>query len=239
MGNQGGEADIAGVEGERAVIDDLAGTVPLFLLAYALGCIATGYYLVRWRTGVDVRRQGSGGAGATNAMRVLGRPAFAAVFLADLAKGAVAVGVARWFDVGALGAAMVGMAVIAGHIWPMQLGFLGGKGVATAFGAALVYDGWVAIAALAIAGVLFGGGLRFVPAGLVGTTMTPILALVLGQSVDVALGFALMAALVLAGHRRNIIGLLRGDEGVRRRRRDAAVRDVRTSNVIVMTGELA
>lgn len=236
-GIQGGETDIAGTKGERAVIDDLARVSPLVVLAYGLGCVATGYYLVRWRTGADVRRQGSGGAGATNAMRVLGRPAFAAVFVADLAKGALAVGIARWFDVGALGAALVGMAVIAGHIWPAQLGFKGGKGVATAFGAALVYDGSVAVAALAIAGVLLGLGFRFVPAGLVGTMGTPILALVIGQSADVALGFALMAALVLAGHRRNIIGLLRGGERLTRRGREDLVGDARTSNVIVMNGE--
>ncbi len=202
----------------RAVIDDLARSAPLIVLAYALGCNATGYYLVRLRVGVDVRRQGSGSAGATNAMRVLGRPAFAAVFLVDLAKGAVAVGIARWFDAGTFVVALAGVAVIAGHVWPLQLGFHGGKGVATAFGAALVYDAWVAVAALVIAGVVLGVGVRFVASGILGTMLTPMLALLAGRPGELALGFGLMAMLVLAGHRKNVEGILRGEPLMRRRK---------------------
>lgn len=199
------------------MFDDLARSVPLIALAYAIGCVATGYYVVRLRTGSDVRQQGSGSSGATNAMRVLGRRAFAAVFVLDVGKGALAVAIARWFDLGTVMVAMAGMAVIAGHIWPAQLGFQGGKGVATAFGAALVFDAWIALAALLIAGIAFVLGIRFVMAGLIGTTLAPIVALAAGRSGETAVGFALMAVLVLLGHRRNIAGVLGHHESVLRR----------------------
>ena len=202
------------------MFDDLARSVPLIGLAYAIGCIATGYYLVRLRTGSDVRQQGSGSSGATNAMRVLGRGAFAAVFAIDVAKGALAVALARWFDLGTVAVALAGVAVIAGHIWPAQLGFQGGKGVATAFGAALAFDAWIAIAALVIAGIAFVLGIRFVMAGLIGTTLAPIVALAAGRSGETVIGFALMAALVLLGHRRNIAGVLARHESVLRRDRN-------------------
>ena len=202
------------------MFDDLARSVPLIGLAYAIGCIATGYYLVRFRTGTDVRQQGSGSSGATNAMRVLGRGAFAAVFVFDVAKGALAVALARWFDLGTIAVALAGVAVIAGHVWPVQLGFQGGKGVATAFGAALAFDAWIALAALGIAGIAFVLGIRFVMAGLIGTTLAPIVALVAEKSGETAIGFALMAALVVLGHRRNIIGVLVHHESVLRRDRN-------------------
>jgi len=211
--------DDAGLRGRCAVFDDLARSVPLIGLAYAIGCIATGYYLVRFRTGSDVRSQGSGSSGATNAMRVLGRGAFAAVFAIDVAKGALAVALARWFDLDTIAVALAGAAVIAGHIWPVQLGFQGGKGVATAFGAALAFDGWIALVALVIAGIAFALGIRFVMAGLTGTTLAPIAALVAGRSGETVIGFALMAALVLLGHRRNIAGVLARHEPVLRRSR--------------------
>lgn len=230
-------AGIAGAGEEGAVFDDLARSAPLIGLAYALGCLATGYYLVRIRTGSDVRHQGSGGSGATNAMRVLGRPAFAVVFVADLAKGALAVGFARWFDAGDAVVTLVGVAVIAGHVWPVQLGFRGGKGVATAFGAALVFDPWVAVAALLIAGVLLGAGMRFVPAGLIGTVLTPLLALLGGRSGDVALGFAAMAALVLAGHRANVSGLLRQQEPLMRGRAQEGAPGHRPDRALATEGE--
>lgn len=201
------------------MFDGLAHAMPLIGVAYAIGCIATGYYLVRLRTGSDVRQQGSGSSGATNAMRVLGRGAFATVFAIDLAKGALAVALARWFDLDPIAVALAGAAVIAGHVWPIQLGFQGGKGVATAFGAALAFDAWVALSCLVVAGVVLAVGVRFVMAGLVGTTLAPVLALAADRSGETAIGFALMAALVLLGHRRNIAGVLVHHESVLRRDR--------------------
>jgi acyl phosphate:glycerol-3-phosphate acyltransferase len=109
------------------------------LVCYAIGCLVGAYYIVRWRRGVDVRASGSGNAGARNVFRSGDRVAAALTLLWDAAKGAAAMLLTRWLlpgDDAALAIAFV--AVIVGHIWPVPLRFHGGKGVATAIGAALV-----------------------------------------------------------------------------------------------------
>ena len=123
--------------------------------AYFLGCFAVGYYLVRARTGNDIRELGSGSVGARNVGRVLGKSGFVLTVLGDLTKGALAVWFAAEFtNYNRLAMAMATLAVVAGHIWPAQLHFRGGKGVATSFGALLMFDHRVALTILA----LFLGG---------------------------------------------------------------------------------
>ena len=115
------------------------------LVAYALGCFATGYYLVRARTRRDLRDLESGSLGARNAGRVLGKGGFLLTALGDLAKGALAVWLAAEFtDHDRLAMTLAMLAVVAGHLWPAQLHFRGGKGIATSFGALLLFDYWVA-----------------------------------------------------------------------------------------------
>lgn len=108
------------------------------LTAYALGCIVAAYYVVRLRSGKDVRESGSGNAGARNVYRG-GDHAGAALTLAwDVAKGALAIVAARAIAPDDLTLAIAFVAVIVGHIWPAQLRFHGGKGVAPAIGGALL-----------------------------------------------------------------------------------------------------
>jgi acyl phosphate:glycerol-3-phosphate acyltransferase len=186
------------------------------VLAYAIGCVATGYYLVRWRTGWDVRAHGTGSSGATNAARVLGKPAFALVFAVDLAKGALAVALARWLSDDAAVTSLAAVAVTAGHVWPAQLGFRGGKGIATAWGAAWVYAPVVALLAAAAAGVAFLAGTRFVLSGLIAVAAAPLIAAALGVSGPVLAGIAAQAVLVLVAHRDNIAGMMTSSESWRR-----------------------
>ncbi len=129
----------------------------LLLFAYGLGCLNAGYYLLRWRDGRDIRQLGSGNAGARNVGRVLGRQGFVLVFVLDAAKGALAVTAAHHGapEVAALSAVVVTL----GHVYPLQLDWRGGKGVATAIGALLALV-WTfrpintLLAALALAGLL-------------------------------------------------------------------------------------
>ncbi len=106
----------------------------IFLGGYILGCLTTGYYLVRFRLGLDIRTMESGSVGARNVGRVLGMPGFVITLLGDFAKGLLAAGMTRYFthDDRLTGLAM--LAVVMGHIWPLQLGLRGGKGVATSLG---------------------------------------------------------------------------------------------------------
>jgi glycerol-3-phosphate acyltransferase PlsY len=108
--------------------------------AYFIGCFTTGYYLVRWRTGQDIRETGSGSAGARNVGRILGKSGFFLTVLGDFMKGVLAVWLAREFVHDDFAAALAVPAVVAGHLWPMQLKFHGGKGVATSLGALLAFD---------------------------------------------------------------------------------------------------
>src|SRR2546428_11226923 len=100
-------------------------------VCYLIGCFTAGYYWVRWRTGQDIRHEGSGNVGARNVGRLLGPPAFIATLLLDLGKGALAVGMALYFGLRPEMVIAAMLAVVVGHNWPMQLRFHGGKGIAT------------------------------------------------------------------------------------------------------------
>ena len=112
--------------------------VPLLVAAaYAFGGISPGWLLVRRESGADVRTQGSGTTGATNAARILGRRGYVSVLILDTAKGMAAVYAAFWLAPHAPWAALAAPAVIAGHIWPVWLRFRGGRGAAPFMGVCL------------------------------------------------------------------------------------------------------
>jgi glycerol-3-phosphate acyltransferase PlsY len=114
--------------------------------AYLLGSVSFSYLIVKAKQGMDVRTVGSGNAGATNVLRASGRGPAVAVLLLDVTKGVLAVVAARALAAPppVVGAAAV--AVVLGHVFPVFLGFRGGKGVATSAGA---------MGALAPAAILF------------------------------------------------------------------------------------
>jgi acyl phosphate:glycerol-3-phosphate acyltransferase len=104
--------------------------------AYLLGSISWSYLIVKLLKGSDVRKVGSGNAGATNVMRAAGKGAGVAALLLDAGKGIAAVAAARALapaNAAVAGAAAV--AVVLGHVYPIFFGFRGGKGVATSAGA--------------------------------------------------------------------------------------------------------
>ncbi|MEQ2009003.1 MAG: glycerol-3-phosphate acyltransferase [Limisphaerales bacterium] len=109
----------------------------VLLPCYAIGCCVTAWYLVRWRTGADLRELHSGTTGARNAGRVLGRAAFAGIAVLDGLRGMLAMSLAAWAGLREWGLVLAGTAVLAGHVWPVQLGFQGGKGLAIGTGVIL------------------------------------------------------------------------------------------------------
>lgn len=173
--------------------------------AYLLGGFATGYYWVRFRTGQDIRELGSGSIGARNVGRVLGKTGFLITLLGDFGKGALAVLAARGFSNHKLFAAVTLLFVVAGHIWPLLLGFRGGKGVATSLGALLAFDWQLAL----IYGGIFLLGLalmrRTVLPGLLAFLLLPLVSYWRHHDRFEAAGFATLAALVLFAHRQNLM----------------------------------
>jgi glycerol-3-phosphate acyltransferase PlsY len=191
----------------------------LVIGAYLLGSVSFSYLIVKAREGMDVRTVGSGNAGATNVLRASGKGPAATVLLLDVIKGVLAVVVARAADAAppVVGAAAV--AVVVGHVFPVFLGFRGGKGVATSAGA---------MGALAPAAMLFTLALfallvtwkRYVSLGsMVAAAAFPLFAWTgqrLGWVKDedpwLIAASAAIALIVVVRHRSNLRRLLRGVE---------------------------
>lgn len=173
-------------------------------VAYGLGCLVSGYYLVRWRTGGDIRDQGSGGAGATNAGRVLGRPGFLLTLCLDLTKGTLAAAAARWLGADTAEQILALLAVVAGHIWPVQLGFRGGKGIAPFLGALAVAEPRFLLGFAAAFALAYPILRRFTLAGLVAVALLPAAAVLLRSPPLAVAGLAASGLLILIAHRRNL-----------------------------------
>ncbi len=141
--------------------------------AYLLGGVSPGYWLVRLRTGADVRTVGSGTTGATNAARVLGGGGFALVLALDALKGALAALAARWAGLDGGWEFAAALAVVVGHVWPVMLGFRGGKGLGPLLGAWLVLAPLAIGACLLIAAIAWAFTRRRVLSGLFGTMLLP------------------------------------------------------------------
>ncbi|GIV77576.1 glycerol-3-phosphate acyltransferase [Litorilinea aerophila] len=184
-------------------------TVLVVAASYLLGCFCTAYYLVRWRMGQDIRTLGSGNAGAKNAGRILGPAGFVAVFLGDVAKGSLAVGLALWQGLAPWGVVLAYLAVVLGHLYPVQLGFRGGKGVAAGFGGLLVLDPVLAAGVVVAAGLAFLLTRSFTLSGLVAIGLAPFIGLVLNSTASQVVAVALISALLLYAHRTNMAEMIR------------------------------
>ncbi len=169
------------------------------LMAYLLGGICTGYYLVRFKAKLDIREQGSGGVGARNVGRFLGKPGFIITFMGDALKGLLAVWLARKFEVSEPVVSLVLVAVIAA---PLQ--FRGGRGIATAIGAYLAYDPQLALALLGITGVLMVFRSSFVLSGLAAFFLLPLVAYALKLPGHMIAGLAGAAVIILFAHRERL-----------------------------------
>lgn len=174
------------------------------LIAYLLGGICTGYYLVRFKTGMDVRDQASGGLGARNVGRVLGRTGFIITLLGDALKGVVAVALAREFEIAEPAVSLVMVAVIAGHIWPLPLQFRGGRGIATGIGAFLAYDPGLALLLLGLTGVLMVFRRGFILSGLAAFLLLPAAAHVMEMPGHTVAALAGASGIILFAHRERI-----------------------------------
>ena len=199
--------------------------IPLLLLvtalAYLIGSFATAVWVGKIFHKIDVREHGSGNAGATNVIRVLGWKTGVPVLLIDVLKGWVAAMLPVFFNMADQGSAMLtnyqiiaGLATVVGHIYPVFAGFRGGKGVATIFGVLLAIHPLVTISCFGVFLCVFliSGyvSLGSMTAGI----SFPVLLFFFFDTPSVYLKiFSVVVALALLfTHRKNISRLLKGEE---------------------------
>ncbi len=181
------------------------------LLAYLLGSIPFGYILVKATTGTDIRQAGSGNIGATNVYRK-NRWVGILTFLLDAGKGSVAVLAAGWLGGGPGLQAAAAVAAILGHVFTVFLGFKGGKGVATGFGAFLALTPAPAGTTM-IVFFLIAGLTRYVSlASIAATAAYPLWAYLYHEPAAYLWAAAIGSALIVGKHHQNIRRLLTGDE---------------------------
>ncbi len=191
---------------------NLATGITVVVLSYLFGGLCAAYYVVRLRGGDDVRKQGSGTAGATNAGRSLGPAGFATVFALDFVKGILPVVAARLLGLDAVWIAAVTLAVVLGHVFPVQLGFQGGKGISTAFGALITVQPMAVLALLAAFVPAFILIRRFTLGGLLAWTSAPLLLWWWTEPGVPLYGFVALVAVLLLSHRADIqAAFTRGD----------------------------
>lgn len=188
------------------------------LLGYLLGSVSGSLLLGRLR-GVDIRTQGSGNAGGTNAFRTQGWTFGLGVGLFDVAKAALAAWIAK-MGIGDDGhalrvALLAGAAAVAGHVWPLYHGFRGGKGVAAVLGVLLVlWPGGVAVMVLVVLLVLTTSGYVGLGSMLAGVALIPaaVLFAPAAHRLEWIIAAGVIAAFIVFTHRTNVQRLRAGTE---------------------------
>ncbi|MNP20306.1 Glycerol-3-phosphate acyltransferase [compost metagenome] len=184
------------------------------MFSYLLGSISFSMVLAKMLKGIDIRQYGSGNAGATNTLRILGKGPAILVLLLDVLKGIGAVWMGKWLggDVAWI-PALCGIAAIIGHNWPLFFNFRGGKGVATTIGVMAtisflpaLFAGMIAILSIVITKYVSLGSLIFV-------ALTPVCLLLMdGYPLSVFWSSIIIAIFVFWRHRSNIVKIVQHRE---------------------------
>ncbi|GAB4533450.1 MAG: glycerol-3-phosphate 1-O-acyltransferase PlsY [Pleurocapsa sp.] len=195
----------------------------LFIVAYFLGSIPTGYLAGRYLQGIDIREHGSGSTGATNVLRTLGKPAAIAVLIIDILKGALSLLLvnlvfsqvssdilpASWYPwvitVAAIGA-------IIGHSKSIWLNFSGGKSVATTLGVLLVMNPWLALGTLGTFLIVLAISRIVSLSSISGAIAVNLVAIALHLPLPYCIFAGIAGIYVIIRHKSNIQRLLAGTE---------------------------
>ncbi|WP_034302144.1 glycerol-3-phosphate acyltransferase [Bacillus cihuensis] len=178
-------------------------TQPILLIAlsYAFGCINGAYYFSKWKMGKDIRKLGSGNAGARNAGRQLGKKGFFFTVVIDAIKVFMALFIVNTLiEESELVMLICAFCLLIGHIWPIQLQFRGGKGVVVFLAVTL----YLVPVAILVTGIVMGIGYvmfrRITIPGLISMMTIPITAYATGHSWTYSIGFLCMLIIVLLVH---------------------------------------
>jgi glycerol-3-phosphate acyltransferase PlsY len=181
-----------------------------WVVGYLLGSIPFGLLLTRVSGGPDIRSIGSGNIGATNVLRTGSKGLAAATLLADILKGTAAV-LLTGHVLGAEAAIAGGLGAFLGHLFPVWLGFKGGKGVATFIGVLLGFS-WIAVLIYGAIWIGIAAVTRYSSlSGLIACAAAPVVLWMLNRPTEAGL-FFVMAVLVFIMHRANIARLIAGTE---------------------------
>jgi len=183
------------------------------VVGYLLGSIPFGIVLTKLSGGPDLRSIGSGNIGATNVLRTGNKKLAAATLLGDMLKGTAAVLIGFYLLGGPQAALIAGLGAFLGHLFPVWIGFKGGKGVATYLGVLIGLAWPVALAFAAIWLSVAKLSKYSSLAALVASVATPILLWFATGNRQAALLMAALACLLWIMHRSNIARLLSGSEG--------------------------
>lgn len=181
------------------------------VLAYFLGNIVTSYLVSKRAANIDIRKYGSGNAGATNVLRVLGLKLGLITFVGDALKAVVAVLLGRYLA-GENGAILAGLFVVIGHNWPVVLGFKGGKGIAATIGTVSAISPQLVLIIIPV-GIIILAVTKYVSlASIIGVTMFPVLTIATGKPWQYIAFSIVLCVIALYKHRSNISRLLKGTE---------------------------
>ncbi|KIL52891.1 glycerol-3-phosphate acyltransferase [Jeotgalibacillus campisalis] len=177
--------------------------IAVVLYSYLIGGITGAYYLVKFYQGKDIRQMESGNAGATNAGRVLGEKGFVLTIAIDAIKVWIALGITTMLSDGS--EAVLSLStffLILGHLYPVQLGFRGGKGIVVYLAAALFINPFTIVVMGVVMGVLYISLRRYTIAGFLAISTIPVTLYVLEQSLVYPVSFAMFFAFIAAIHNK-------------------------------------
>lgn len=181
------------------------------VLAYLTGNFATAYLVSKAAAKIDIRNFGSGNAGSTNVLRVLGAKPAAITFVGDALKGAIAVLIGGYIA-GSYGQALAGLFVVIGHNWPIVLKFKGGKGIATTIGLMLPIDP-IMVLVIVAAGVTLIAFTKYVSLGSIfGMVAFPAAMIITQKPYEYMAMSIILSVMAVYRHRNNISKLIKGTE---------------------------
>lgn len=195
-------------------------TIVLGVIAYLIGSINSSILISKIVTGKDIRKSGSGNAGATNMLRTMGKKYAVITLVIDILKGVIALLLAKLaMNMGAYDIApyIAGVLVVLGHNFPIFFGFRGGKGVATSLGVVLMLDWKIGVIVLVIA-LLIMAISKYVSLGSITAAVVFIIlqiaVMVISKDFNIVrlICVIILGGLLIVRHRANIVRLIQGTE---------------------------
>jgi acyl phosphate:glycerol-3-phosphate acyltransferase len=174
------------------------------LFCYILGCLSTGYYYVLLFSKADIRNSGSKSTGATNVGRILGKKGFSITLVIDILKGVLIAVLSRYFNFDADHALLCIIALACGHIWPVQLKFHGGKGIAVVLGFLGIWNFYMLLVVAFVGLVVFLFIRKFTISGLAGMLTIPFYGLIIHSDFKIIFLLLLLTGIIFIAHFENL-----------------------------------